>query len=138
MTSPERKADGDGRGGGRFLRVLQRLTSSQEELEARELQRDVHNTGCLRIEDCGDRQRVSVGGTLRNVTLRPRSGTPALEAELYDGSGTVTVVWLGRRRIAGIEPGVSLTVEGRLSMQDGNRVIYNPRYQLRRHAERRA
>jgi hypothetical protein len=115
---------------GRLRRVLHRLASSQEEIEARELQRDVQSTGCTRIQDTVDRERVVVRGTLRHVTLRPRSGTPALEAELYDGSGTLTVVWLGRRRIAGIEPGVALRVQGRLSTQDGVRVIYNPRYEL--------
>jgi hypothetical protein len=120
-----------GRGSRRLRHVLQRLTSSQQDLEARELQRDVQSTGCTRIADAGERRRVVVGGTLRHVTLRPRSGTPALEAELYDGSGSLTVIWLGRRRIAGIEPGVSVTVQGRLSTQDGVRVIYNPRYELR-------
>ncbi len=119
-----------GRRGGPLRRVLHRLASSQEEIEARELQRDVQTTGCTSIDNAIDRQRVVVRGTLRHVTLRPRSGTPALEAELYDGSATLTVVWLGRRRIAGIEPGVALRVQGRVSTQDGRRVIYNPRYEL--------
>ncbi|MGH3368255.1 MAG: OB-fold nucleic acid binding domain-containing protein [Nocardioidaceae bacterium] len=123
-------AAASGRDNGLLRRAWNRFVPSQHDLEARELQRDVHITGCTRIEDAADRERVSVHGTLRTVTLRPRSGTPALEAELYDGSGSVTVVWLGRRRIAGVEPGVSLTVHGRMSMQDGSRVIYNPRYEL--------
>ena len=46
-----------------------------------------------------------MAGTLRTVTLRPRAGVPALVAELYDGSGTINLVWLGRRQIPGIEPG---------------------------------
>jgi hypothetical protein len=115
---------------GRWRRLLSRLASTEEELEAEDLQRDVRTTGCTAICDALDRQRVVVRGTLRHVTLRPRSGTPALEAELYDGSGMVTVVWLGRRRIAGIEPGVAIKVEGRISAQEGRRVIFNPRYEL--------
>lgn len=129
-ASPHPRRDGP------LRRVLSRLAPSQQEIEARELQRDVQATGCTRIEDAADRRRVVIRGTLRHVTLRPRSGTPALEAELYDGSGAVTVIWLGRRRIAGIEPGVSLRVEGRLSTQDDARVIYNPRYELSPHPER--
>jgi hypothetical protein len=121
---------------GPLRRILNRLASSEEELEAQDLQHDVQTTGCTRIEDAVDRERVVVRGTLRHVTLRPRSGTPALEAELYDGSGTLTVVWLGRRRIGGVEPGVSLLVQGRLSTQDGRRVIYNPRYELHAAHER--
>ena len=73
----------------------------------------------------------SLHGTLRTVTLRPRGGVPALEAELYDGSGILTLVWLGRRRIAGIEPGRNLRVEGRIGRMDGARVMFNPRYELK-------
>jgi hypothetical protein len=65
------------------------------------------------------------------VTLRPRGGVPALEAELYDGSGIITLVWLGRRRIAGIEPGRNLRVEGRIGRMEGARVMFNPRYELK-------
>jgi len=138
MTASESAPTSEGRKDGRLRRALHRLAPSQQEIEDRELQRDVQNTtGCTRIEDAHDRERVVVRGTLRHVTLRPRSGTPALEAELYDGSGSVTVVWLGRRRIAGIEPGVSLRVQGRMSTQDGVRVIYNPRYELTAAPERR-
>ena len=57
-------------------------------------------------------------------------GTPSLEASLYDGSGMVTLVWLGRRKIAGIKPGVDLKASGRVSCQEGRRVIFNPRYEL--------
>ena len=64
------------------------------------------------------------------ITVRPRGGVPALEAELYDGSGVILVVWLGRRRIAGIDPGRSMQVRGRIGVHDGQRTIYNPRYEL--------
>ena len=47
------------------------------------------------------------------------------------GSGVVLLVWLGRRRIGGIAPGRVIRVEGRIGLQDGQRVVYNPRYELR-------
>ncbi|MGH3355453.1 MAG: OB-fold nucleic acid binding domain-containing protein [Nocardioidaceae bacterium] len=131
MSTSDPVEGATGRENGRLRRVLRRMTSSQQDLEAAALQRDVRETGCVSIRDAPERERVNVAGTLRHVTLRPRSGTPALEAELYDGTGSVTVVWLGRRRIGGIEPGTSVTVHGRVSTQDGERVIYNPRYELR-------
>jgi hypothetical protein len=128
MTS-QRAADASG---GRLRRALRRFGSTEQELEDQRLQHDVRQTGgCSRIADLVPREQVMLAGTLKTVTLRPRSGTPALEAELYDGSGTVTLVWLGRRRIAGIEPGCSLVVEGRLGVNRGEYVIYNPRYELR-------
>jgi hypothetical protein len=86
--------------------------------------------GATSIADAPDRERVTLRGALRTVTLRPRAGIPALEAELNDGTGVITVVWLGRRRIAGIEPGRAIEVEGRIGAHDGVRILYNPRYQL--------
>lgn len=87
--------------------------------------------GCCRIVDADDRARVMLQGTLRTVTLRPRGGVPALEAEMYDGSGAITLIWLGRRRITGVEPGRAIKVIGRIGLQERKRVMFNPRYELR-------
>jgi hypothetical protein len=99
--------------------------------EVRELRKDTRKAGLVPINEAPDRERVVVQGTLRTVTLRPRGGVPALEAELYDGSGSISVVWLGRRRIGGIAPGRGIRVVGRIGVQEGQRVMYNPRYYLR-------
>lgn len=112
------------------LRTGLRQWASQSHAEAVDLQRDVAKAGCSCVADAPDRQLVTVQGTLRTVTLRPRGGVPALEAELYDGTGTVTVLWLGRRKIAGIFPGRSIRVTGRIGVHGGVRTIYNPRYDL--------
>jgi len=104
--------------------------ANTEDQHARDLRKTYAHTGVLRIEDAPDRDRVRLRGTLRTVTLRPRGGVPALEAELFDGSGVITVVWLGRRRIAGISPGRSMEIQGRIGQQDGQRIMYNPRYEL--------
>ncbi|MFI0899678.1 OB-fold nucleic acid binding domain-containing protein [Streptomyces sp. NPDC020983] len=121
----------DERPAGRFRRMLGRLSSSQEELHSEELQEETRAVGCTRIKDCSDRQIVSVTGTLRTVTLRPRAGVPALEAELFDGSAALDVVWLGRRSITGIEPGRRIIASGRISMNHGRPVLFNPKYELR-------
>jgi len=105
--------------------------ASTDSLEAKELQSDTVKAGCCPITNAKDRAWVKLQGSLRTVTLAPRGGVPALEADLYDGSGSIRLVWLGRRRIAGIEPGRSIKVEGRIGMQDNGRVIFNPRYELR-------
>jgi hypothetical protein len=105
--------------------------ANQDHAEANELRKDTEKAGLVTISDAPDRKRVVVQGTLKTVTLRPRGGVPALEAELYDGSGSISLVWLGRRRIGGISPGRGIRVEGRIGVQDGVRVMYNPRYELR-------
>jgi hypothetical protein len=111
-------------------RALRRFASSNAELESEELQRKVRAEGAVPIQNCEDRQRVQLTGTVSTVTITPRAGHPALEVELRDGSGAVTLVWLGRRQIPGIDPGRTLKVWGRISCHEGNRLIYNPRYEL--------
>lgn len=111
-------------------RALRRFASSNAELESEELQRKVREEGAVPIQNCEDRQRVQLTGTVSTVTITPRGGHPALEVELRDGSGTVTLVWLGRRQIPGIDPGRTLKVWGRISCHEGMRLIYNPRYEL--------
>jgi hypothetical protein len=115
---------------GRLRKSLSRWASSAD-MDARELKEDAVKAGCCPIVEADDRQRVELRGSLRTVTLRPRGGVPALEAELYDGSGLITLVWLGRRRIAGIEPGRAIKVVGRVGVQHKARVMFNPRYELK-------
>lgn len=112
--------------------LLHSLSASQAEVEAAEERVEAgRSAGCTSVQDAALRRRAKVSGVLRSVTFRPREGVPALEAELYDGSGSLAVVWLGRREIAGIVPGRRLTAEGMLCLVDGRRTIFNPRYELR-------
>jgi len=72
-----------------------------------------------------------VGGRVRSVKFTPTANVPMLEAELYDGTDVVFLVWLGRRRIAGIEPGRKLLARGRIGTHNGRPAIYNPWYELK-------
>jgi hypothetical protein len=111
---------------------LKMAVASQAEIEADEERQDAHRSvGCTPVDQLSNRSRASVSGVIRSVTLRPREGVPALEAELYDGSGSLDLVWLGRREIAGISPGRRLKIEGLVCMVDGRRTVFNPRYELR-------
>jgi hypothetical protein len=119
-----------GRRKSKLRRTVSRWANSSDQ-HARELRQAVQDSGMVSIDQAPDRTRVHLSGTLRTVTLRPRGGVPALEAELFDGSGVITVIWLGRRQISGIGPGRQIEVEGRIGVQEGVRVMYNPRYELR-------
>ncbi|TDD81614.1 DNA-binding protein [Actinomadura darangshiensis] len=130
-TPPEAEPGGRGRGKGGLRRFLRRMAAGNAELEAEDLQKTAGDEGATPITDCAARKRHCVAGTLRTVTLRPRGGAPALEAELYDGTDVISLVWLGRRKIAGIDPGRRLRAEGLVSVQDGRKVMFNPRYELR-------
>ncbi|MEU4399521.1 OB-fold nucleic acid binding domain-containing protein [Micromonospora orduensis] len=111
-------------------RLLQRFTASEAEIDAQELRRESAECGGIPAQMCSRGQVVSVAGRLRTVVYTPRTNLPTLEADLYDGSDVVTLVWLGRRHIAGIEPGRHLTARGRMAVRDDRKVIYNPYYEL--------
>jgi hypothetical protein len=111
-------------------RTLQRLTTDDQALDAQELRADALTAGCEPLSSCRKGKVVTVTGRLKSVVYTPRETVPTLEAELFDGSGSVTLVWLGRRRIPGIEPGRTLTARGRFADSEGKRLIYNPWYEL--------
>lgn len=117
-------------GEGRLRRGLRRWSATSEEMDTEELRRDQRTGGEVTIGEAPDREPVTVRGELRSVTLRPRGGVPALEAELFDGSDVLTLIFLGRRQIVGVAPGRSLRATGRIGRHDGDRLMYNPRYEL--------
>ncbi len=132
MTDVETEADASQPSKqGPLRRALHRLTSPEHVLEAEQRQEDSVEHGGTPVRRCADRQQVCVVGMLRTVTIQPRGQSPSLQAELWDGSGTVDLVWIGRRRIPGIEPGRVIRAEGRITQRDGRRVLFNPRYELR-------
>jgi hypothetical protein len=84
------------------------------------------------VARCRPHQKVCVAGVLEKVS-GTHGGTvagPSLEAVLGDGSGHVTLVWLGRHSIRAVEEGRRIRVQGRLAELQGRRVIYNPDYEL--------
>ncbi|MGO4193329.1 hypothetical protein AB4Y67_16885, partial [Arthrobacter sp. YAF17] len=40
------------------------------------------------------------------------------------------VVWLGRRRIPGVEAGTELRLRGMVTVRDGLPTMFNPRYEI--------
>jgi amino acid transporter len=112
------------------LPPLRRLTAGRDELHAEELQAEIDDRTATPIGDCTDRQVADVTGILRSVTLRPRGPSLTMEADLWDGTGHVTLVWLGRRNIPGVQPGRRIIVHGRVARIKGERTIYNPLYEL--------
>lgn len=116
--------------GGYLNRLVKRLTKDVSELDADELSENSAAGGARAAADCRSGEEVVVLGRLRSVEIRPSSEAASLEAELFDGTDGVTLVWLGRRKIPGIEPGRTLKVRGRLAERDGRKVLYNPYYEL--------
>lgn len=117
---------------GVFGRLRSRFVPrSADALEAQDLRSTAALSGATPIADCVAGEQVAVCGTIRSLTLRPRGGVTALEAELYDGSDRILLIWLGRRRIHGIDPGRGLLARGRATAGRDSLVVYNPGYELR-------
>lgn len=117
--------------GGGLRGALRRLVANKDTHEATNLQKEVATAGATPIQECNCGTKTVVIGQVRSITIQPVTSTPALHADLWDGSGSITVIWLGRREIAGIEPDRWLLVEGRPVQESGRVVMYNPRYELR-------
>ncbi|MGA2838034.1 MAG: amino acid permease [Acidimicrobiales bacterium] len=86
--------------------------------------------GTIPIGDAQWRQRVRVAGRVRSVRVQPRAGTSNLECLLVDDSGMLLLVFQGRRRIPGIQPGARLVVEGMVGDWARRQAILNPDYEL--------
>ena len=49
---------------------------------------------------------------------------------LEDGTGELDLVFLGRRGVPGLGPGMSLTVEGTAALDNDRIVVLNPLYEI--------
>jgi len=107
------------------------LTEDPEQRDVEELTDEAAGTGAQRAIDCQRGQEVTMVGTLRSVETNAKGCAGGVRAEFFDGTDTVTLVWLGQRRIAGIESGRALRVRGRLGkLENGTKAIYNPHYEI--------
>jgi amino acid transporter len=87
-------------------------------------------TGTTPINAIQHRQRVRVAGRVRSVSVQPWSGVPTFECVLVDGTGALSVAFLGRREVPGLEPGTKLVVEGAVGSHRGRLAILNPLWEF--------
>jgi hypothetical protein len=114
-----------------FRRFFGRMSESDEQRYAEEIQGWASTVpGSVRIADAPTRDRSKLAGVVRRITVRPLEGHESLEALLYDGTGEVTVVWMGRRSIPGLGLGTRLIVDGMLGEQRGERRLVNPTFEF--------
>jgi hypothetical protein len=98
-----------------------------------------------------DRGRVLCHGFIESVTYAPASQVASFVAIVVDHDGApprpraaaalhreeaarpkdrLRVIWLGRRRIPGIDAGTELRLEGMVTVRDGLPTMFNPRYEI--------
>jgi hypothetical protein len=105
--------------------------SSQQDVDAAALMDATELLGAQAAAEVEVGEIVKVYGAIRALRIRPNTKVPMVEADLWDGSGSITLIWLGRRSIAGITAGRSLIAQGRLTKGPADQpTLFNPRYEL--------
>jgi hypothetical protein len=77
------------------------------------------------------RDRVRVAGQVRSLRVVSQHDSPTLEAVITDSSGALSIVFLGRREIAGIEVGTRIEATATVGVFHNRLAMLNPSYELR-------
>jgi amino acid transporter len=86
--------------------------------------------GSIQLGEVPARTKVTVVGRVHAVRVQPWGGAPSVEATIKDGTGELTLVFLGRREVGGVRPGVLMTAEGVVGTNRNRAVMLNPVYGL--------
>ena len=62
--------------------------------------------------------------------VQPWSGVAALELTIIDDTGALTVVFFGRRHLAGVTTGTRIVVDGVGAERRGSMAMLNPAYEI--------
>lgn len=77
-----------------------------------------------------ERGHAVVRGKIVAITYPSDKGALQLNAHLKDDTGTIIVAWPGRRDIPGVAVGTEIIVEGNVSYQHAEKLLWNPNYQI--------
>jgi RecG-like helicase len=78
------------------------------------------------IAAASHRRRVRIAGRVHAVRVQPWAGIATLECTVVDDTGSMTIVFLGRRDYPGLRTGVRLVAEGVVGEHHGRLAMLNP------------
>ncbi|MDA0286404.1 MAG: hypothetical protein O3B92_03415 [Actinobacteria bacterium] len=107
-----------------------RLTADNLEIDSERLCERFKEYDFVNIADSQSRTRTKLAGEIKRMRIKPRSGIPAVELVINDGTGEATVIFSGRRSIPGVDHGKCIMVDGVPHRDGGRTVILNPAYTL--------
>ena len=76
------------------------------------------------------RKRAHIQGRVTAIRTAPSGSAPIIDVEIWDETGGVTLQFLGRREIRGLDIGSELRAEGMVAENEGKMTILNPSYEL--------
>lgn len=82
------------------------------------------------IGDVRWRTIARIRGRIRSIRVQPWADVGTLEAVVVDDTGGLLIVFLGRRKVAGIELGRTVIAEGMVGEHRGYLAILNPEIEL--------
>jgi hypothetical protein len=99
-----------------------------------------HGAAGVPVSQLPDKGRVACNGYIESVTYVPADQTAPFTAIVTDSEGPragsrpakgrLRVIWLGRRRVPGIDAGTEVRLEGMLTHSQGLPTMFNPRYEI--------
>ena len=111
--------------------LMNRLTKPVEEHDREKLVQFCSRLeGCQPCDHLQPRTMARVVGEVSSVRIVPRAGAPSLEVAVTDGRGTVTAVFFGRKKLAGLTPQRRVVLEGMVAPLGNRMFMYNPVYEL--------
>ena len=107
-----------------------RLTADNLEIDSERLCERFKDYDFVNIANLKSRTRTKLAGEIKRMRIKPRSGVPAVELVINDGTGEATVIFSGRRNIPGVDHGKCIMVDGVPHRDGGRLVVLNPAYTL--------
>jgi hypothetical protein len=86
--------------------------------------------GVTPIAEVRWRQQVTIEGRVQTVRVKPGSGSRSVEYVIEDGTGALSIVFVGRPEVGGIDVGTRLRAQGTAAERSGRLAILNPAYAL--------
>ena len=87
------------------------------------------SNGTVPIGRIARQQKVTIEGRVRSVQIGTTAGR-SLEVQVFDDTGGIRLLFLGRTRIPGLEPGAIVRATGRVGEYQGHLAFANPKYEL--------
>ena len=113
--------------------LAKRLKTTVKELDDQRLQDRFTGMTVTPMSELACRTPARVGGEITRMRIAPRSGVPAFEITVSDGTGSAVAVFTGRRHLGGVEHNRAILLEGVAHDERGRRVMLNPAYTLLPH-----
>jgi hypothetical protein len=114
-------------------RVKPKLGTPVAELDKMRLQDRYCGLGIGQVSEAPLREPCRIVGEVQGLRVVPRAGSPSLEVTVSDGTGRAVAVFLGRKRLAGLDPGRGVVLEGVARKEGGRTILLNPAYTLLPH-----